>query len=185
MAQTLNFNGTEMTSVTFNGTEMDRLYFNGTLVFDNTPVGGDPIMRPNSDINLPFGWSGSYTDIDEATVDNSDYLAVTIRNTSTPARFGLTDGVDPGVNTGHVFRFTAQLISGSFGLVSPTIWQGGTQIWQGSFTAMTATETEYSFTLDGGSAGSITDYTDLSLGFFTNGVMFEVRIYQAEFEVPE
>lgn len=152
--------------------------------------------RPDSDVTATnfAGFSATtpgsfYTNIDESSANDSDYV-YTI-GTSATYECGLSNVTDPGVHTGHTFRWRVSL-SGPLGGgddpigYSVSLYQGATLISTYSGSVAIATVAGASQTLSSGEAGSITDYTDLRLRFVVaSATSPAVRFTWAELEVPD
>ncbi|MAR57239.1 MAG: hypothetical protein CMM93_08660 [Rickettsiales bacterium] len=164
------------------GLDIDAAYV-GSRDFVAT-VAGPTILRPIADVAIQSNTTGSYADIDEAVPDNSDFFACTRTNFNYNI-FQLTSTADPNDSTNHKLRYTA-VVSGGSGSIVPRLYEGGTVIWEGASQSIATTDTEYEVTIPTGDIDSITDYTDLRLGFRCSYMGFggSVRIIQAEFEIP-
>lgn len=155
-------------------------------------TGGPQFLRPDQDITVT-GWTGThsplYAGIDEVTADDADYVQASQAAFQTKqATFGLTDGVDPGVNTGHIMRARMKREHADQDTILVVLYQGATV--KATFTELSLTvgvfETK-TYTLSSAQAGSITDYTDLRVLFSVNNVNASTRIFRVswfELEIP-
>lgn len=148
--------------------------------------------RPNSDVSegnwSPSSGSDLWEMIDEASVDDADYVSVTHAD-DTPETFqvGLSSVTDPVASDLHVVTVRASEDSGSsYVNLVVTLKQGATTIASDTFDAMTGSATDYTFTLSSAEADSITNYGALSLVFVATdqmGMMTPTTtIYQTFFE---
>lgn len=120
------------------------------------------IARPNAD-TATGAWTPStgvtlYGCIDEATYDDADYISTT---TTAAATLALSAATDPAASTDHVIRFRAKSPFGN--TLTVTLKQGGTTIKTATTAALTGSFADYTVTLSGAEADSITDYSALSL----------------------
>jgi hypothetical protein len=158
--------------------------------------------RPDSDIGEGgLGWlpDPGYTEIDETVADDNDAIVGGVNWTSTTSfvQVGLSSVDDPEVGTGHIVRYRAEDVSDPISNTNADIRvllkQGAATIATGAWeTPVRDTGySNYTLSLSGGEADSITDYTDLSLYFEVRLVgsgipdANDVSISFAEFEVPE
>lgn len=152
--------------------------------------------RPDSDLTVS-GFTGGFADIDEATASDADF-AWGANNTAAELEVGLTNVTDPGVSTGHTFRYRiaktdAGVPSGGGNVVDVTarLMQGTTQIATDVARRADANWTQYSYTLTGAEADAITNYPNLRLEFTTTasgGSPANRRggaVSWAELEVPD
>lgn len=128
-------------------------------------------LRPNSDITTTE-IVGSYTAIDETTSNTSDYLTSN-DNTDAVYECGLSSATDPGVNTGHIVRYTIAKAdtnvppstTGNVQLMQIDLYQGATFIaLVRDLVAVNGWVTS-SYTLTGTEADAITNYADLRIRF--------------------
>ena len=152
----------------------EQFSFNETASFGS--ASSNPFSRPDGIDS--GGWSQqtgctpgtAYLCIDEVIQDDADYITTSLLGTDTDeiVNFTLTDVNDPGVDTGHEVRYTYR--EENQGSNSPdlvvTLFQGLTEIatWTESG-ALPTTFTLSTQTLTIGEAGSITDYSDLTIEF--------------------
>lgn len=128
--------------------------------------------RPDSDVtNTGTGGFGS---IDESTPSDVDFWFGD-NNTAEELEVGLTNVTDPGVSTGHTFRYriaktNAGTVDGTGNAVTVTarLMQGTTEIAADTAKTADGTWTQYALTLTGPQADAITDYTNLRLEFVTS-----------------
>lgn len=152
--------------------------------------------RPESDVSATnfAGFSATtpgsfYTNIDESSADDSDYVYTL--TTGASYECGLSGVSDPGVHTGHVYRWRVALSGPLGGGDDPvdyavSLYQGATLIASYAGSVGIATVAGGSYTLSSGEAGSITDYTDLRLRFaVASATSPAVRFHWAELEVPD
>ena len=142
--------------------------------------------------------TGSYTDIDETSASDSDFL-YSADNVDTIYECGLTTGLDdPIVNTGHIVRYRIASIDGGVlggGGSTPTVivslYQGATQIAADASKDGLDAWTTNSFTLTTTQANNITDYDNLRLHFDITGggggpsSRRGIGVSWAELEIPE
>lgn len=152
--------------------------------------------RPDIDVSATnfAGFSATtpgsfYTNIDESSADDSDYVYTL--TTGASYECGLSDVSDPGVHTGHVYRWRVAL-SGPLGPgedpvdYTVSLYEGATLIASHAGSIGVATVTAASDTLSSGEAAAITDYTDLRLRFaVASATSPAVRFAWAELEVPD
>jgi hypothetical protein len=144
--------------------------------------------RPDSVVsNSGFNASAGTLDstIDESSRNDADYNWTDAPGTN--FEVGLSNATDPVSSSGHVVRFAARYTMGARDF-TVTLKQGGSTIASTTI-SMTASFADYSFTLSGAEADSITNYNDLRL-YFTHpgtlmGALEEVQVSWAEFEVPD
>ena len=152
--------------------------------------------RPDGDIS-----TGSWTD--EGTSFNDGSLWTSIEETSedsdtsyildaaanTTSEVSLTNVTDPAVGTGHILRAWMRS-SGSGGpeRLVLALFEGATQrATSGNLSNRSGTYGEVTYTLTAGEADAITAYTDLRIRLIASNQAGgeEVRVTQAEFEVPD
>ena len=127
----------------------------------------------------------AWGNLDEVTPNDTDYIGASAA-ANDEAIYTLSDVSDPGVGTGHTFRLRAKYSAFmSAPIFSVKIYDGSTLITTRSFT-LTGSYADYSYTLTSGEANSITDYTNLRVGFYVGfgDWIDEVRVSWFEFEVP-
>lgn len=144
---------------------------------------------PTSDVSTSGTWvnqaSGStnlYQSIDEVSASDSDYVRAFSSNAAYTA--GLGSVTDPMVSTGHVIH--ARLRMSASETMSVALMQGATTI--ASFSpSLTTTFADYTYTLSGAEADSITNYSDLRLKFTrtTTSGSNSVYVSQAYLETPD
>lgn len=148
--------------------------------------------RPDADISkgnwveVPASGPNDLWDkIDETSPDDNDYIQDTVNNDTCEIR--LSDVSDPLYYSGHWIRVRHRLMAGTFDAgLTIALMCGTTQIFSVAIASLGATWTTYEYELDGESAASITDYTDLRYKFTSTGIDTDegVEISWAEFEVP-
>jgi Fibronectin type III domain len=122
-------------------------------------------VRPQSDITVgPWakqdaGVTDLYATIDEAVVDDGDYITTISTGTY---ECKLQNVVDPASSSGHVIWYRLQ---GPTGTVTVSLVQGTTVIATDTPRTPGAGWTTYSYYLSAGEANSITDYSDLRIRF--------------------
>lgn len=120
-------------------------------------------VRPVSDISAGTWTASSGSDLfsmlDETAADDADYIITT--NVST-CEVALGAFSDPGVNTGHIFRYK---ISASGGGMVVRIRQSGTTIASWTHSPAPTSPTLFTQTLSGAEADSITYPASLSIQF--------------------
>lgn len=142
--------------------------------------------RPSS--NVTSGWTISdYTRIDEAVVDDGDF----IRSTTGTYECGLSAITDPSSAADHSFFFRARMNIPY--LTAPTL---AVSLYEGA-TLIKATPpydmslytsfTDFSIALSAGEANSITDYSNLRLRFVIGAGVggYSVDVSQAYFTAPD
>lgn len=102
---------------------------------------------------------------------NTDYCSATVNSTPTQITFQLHTGSDPFLSTGHIIRWRGRSATNGKH-VQMELRQGyvsegnkGTLIATSPSTALTTSFADYSYTLSGPEADSITDYTSLYLRY--------------------
>ncbi|MBA7590686.1 hypothetical protein ES708_32814 [subsurface metagenome] len=150
--------------------------------------------RPNQDI-ATGSWTKSggtywWENIDEVTQNgDADYCACP--NGGGILEVKLSSVSDPGVGTGHVLRLYAKSPGGGGApeKLDINLYQGGTLIANafGNLAINRTAYTLYEYTLTEAQANAITNYSDLRIKFIedTVGAGEEIRVTQAELEVPE
>lgn len=101
--------------------------------------------------------------IDETSYDDADYIAT---QTSAVCTMTLGPVTDPVSSGGHVIKFRAK--SPNSNTLTVTLKQGGTTIKTSTTAALTSSFADYTMTLTGAEADSITDYTALSITLQAN-----------------
>ena len=147
--------------------------------------------RPDSDVSAgnwtPSTGSDLYAMIDEASTNDSDFISVDDVDGSTETcQVDLSSVTDPVASNLHVVTTRASEASG-MGTISlnVTLKQGATTIAAKTFSTLTGSAADYTFTLSSAEANSITNYGALSLVFAstdTMSMMTTTKIYQAFFE---
>lgn len=151
--------------------------------------------RPDSNVTQT-SFTNGFAEIDESTPSDADF-AFGANNTAAELEVGLSNVTDPTSSTGHIFRYrvaktNAGTVDGTGNSVTVTarLMQGTTQIATDTAKTADGTWTQYAYTLTGGEADAITDYTDLRLEFVTStsgGAPANRRggaVSWAELEVP-
>lgn len=143
---------------------------------------------------ITVGWSGRWSDIDEATRDDSDWMFCQLLPqegvTASLYQCGLSDVTDPTTGLGHVMRYVYRKDS----TVGRTITLR-VRLLQGTTAKATRTHSDIGSvwvqadeTLTVAEADAISDYTDLRMEFrFTvsgTGLARSGGISWAELEVP-
>lgn len=137
--------------------------------------------RPDGDITvasftgvLVDSAGNRYQNIDESSASDIDYN-YGANNTAATYECSLSNVTDPVSSSGHIFRYriaktNAGVADGGGNAVTVTasLYQGTTLIAADSAQTATGTWTQYSLTLTGTQADSITNYTDLRLRFVTS-----------------
>lgn len=141
--------------------------------------------RPEADSSIGSytdqggGTTNIYTTIDESSANDSDYVRSPATPSSAPYVVRLSDMEDPVSSSGHVVRWRRQKDVAGGATVNLTVQlrQGytnegspGTLIAEKATVAVPDSWTDDSFTLSGGEADAITDYTALYLRFVANQV---------------
>jgi len=147
--------------------------------------------RPNSTIQW-LGWSAvgaaNREDCLNEVVPNEDvnYIRCVDAGPDT-YECGLTNVVDPGVHTGHIFRFRFRRDAGLAQRCVAHFYQGALYIAQSGTIAATDNYQTVETTLTAVQAALITDYTDLRIWIISNnmGVGDTLRVTWVELEVPD
>lgn len=133
-------------------------------------------LRPDSDITTTEINTGTFADIDESSVDNSDYIS-TNDNALATYECGLSSAVDPVSSSNHICRFTiakadtgvAPASGGNVQEVSVYLYEGATLIATLTLDQVVDTVfTQETYILTGPEADSITDYSNLRMRFIAN-----------------
>lgn len=106
-----------------------------------------------------------YQSIDEIVASDSDYVR-SEQNPATNSKYEctLSNVTDPQVSTGHIVRYRYRKNNGNQTInMVIRLKQGGTTIASQTHNGVSTTWTDGSFTLTGGEADNITDYTDLRI----------------------
>lgn len=118
-----------------------------------------------------------YDSINEESPSASDYIQSVSGPTSSVHREKLDIGGDPVSSSGHVIRFRAYKDAAGGGTIDLTVQirqgggdtvGGGTLIAQTSVSDLPETDQQYTYTLSGSEADSITAYGDLYVEFHAN-----------------
>ncbi len=154
------------------------------------------IAYPASDISTgswtdegsSFNDGSLFTSIQEVSED-SDVSYILDAAANTTSECSLDSLTDPVGNVGHIIRCWMRS-SGSGGpeRLVVALFEGATQrATSGNFSNRSGTYAEKTYALTTGEADSITAYTDLRLRFIASNQAGgeEVRMTQAEFEVPD
>ena len=143
-------------------------------IIRNIPAETGNIARPNADISVaswtptPSSPATLYDKIDEASVNDGDFITDADILTADTAEISLFAIVDPLSSLNHIIRVRGRKGSAGTVTVTVTLRQGATTI--ASFTpAFTTAFALYSYTLTGPEADGITDYTNLRLQFAYTG----------------
>ena len=128
------------------------------------PAGGAPqLLVPISDVSAgawtPSTGTSLYATLDEATYSDADYI---VTSSASTCEMRVTTASDPSVSTGHILRY--RLLAGT-GSITAILKQGATTIASYGPHTLTGAAQDFSQTLTGGQADSITDYTDLRVVF--------------------
>lgn len=130
-------------------------------------------LRPNSNKTFDAGWTGSYTDIDEVSASDADYIRGPQQQAASSFEVGVqTPAATPGAGTGTIhFRIAKGVQNGQTAItlngtgdtmtVTPALYQGTTLIAAGS--AITATGAWVSGSISGIDLSAITDWSDLRI----------------------
>lgn len=123
--------------------------------------------RPTADTVIG-AWTSStggslYACIDEVTYDDADYINT---QTSAVCTMTLSAVTDPVSSSGHVIKFRAK--SPNSNTLTVTLKQGGTTIKTATTAALTSSFADYTLTLTGTEADSITDYSALTITLGAN-----------------
>ena len=179
----------------------EQFTFNETASFSQ--VSSNPFSRPDGIAQGGWGQQSgctpgtAYLCIDETIQDDSDFIRTSLLGTDTDdvVNFTLSTIPDPQTDTGHVVRYTYR--EEAQGSNSPDLevglFQGDTQIaaWTESG-PLPITFTLSTRALAIGEAASITDYSDLRIGFngtcdsscLGGGNRERVSVSWAELETP-
>ena len=97
--------------------------------------------------------------LDEGTYSDADYI---VSATPSTCEMRVTTATDPAVSTGHILRY--RLLAGT-GSITAILKQGSTTIASYGPHTLTGSAQDFTQTLTGGEADSITDYGDLRVVF--------------------
>lgn len=130
------------------------------------------VARPSSDQSIG-NWEdegGATTDlyqsIDEETASDSDYIQSEINPSTSSCQVTLQNLTDPESSSGHIVRYRYRKDNDNSTIdITVRLKQGGTTIASQTHNGVSTTWTDGSFTLTGGEADNITDYTDLRIEF--------------------
>ena len=151
--------------------EAKRDFYNSWQVYEPEivplwiPVSGSApqLLVPISDVSAgawtPSSGSDLYAMLDESTYSDTDYI---VTSSASTCEMRVTTASDPSVSTGHILRY--RLLAGS-GSITAILKQGATTIASYGPHTLTGAAQDFSQTLTGGQADSITDYTDLRVVF--------------------
>ena len=124
--------------------------------------------RPDSEISKT-NWSNAYTDIDEVTPNDGDYLLGADDFNGT-VEVGLSNVNDPESDADHIVKYRIWDEGQSFSRgIETRLVQGTTVLATWTDTELDHTVEQKEHTLSSGEADSITDYTDLRLRFTSTG----------------
>ncbi len=171
----------------------DAFSSNNVYAYANdTPVGPTQFGRPTSTLA-----SGSWTAVGAAThhagtdevTPNGDTDYVNSTTDEDELQMTIDNLTDPAANTSHILSFTARSLSGGGQPERAEIhlFEGATQrASSGNFDLDRAAYATHLYTLTTAEADGITDYTNLRFRLHVHAVQAgeEVRVTQAEFEVP-
>ena len=120
------------------------------------------------------GTADIFNSINETSPNDSDFITSEFAPSASPYVTKLTSLTDPSLSTGHVVRYRARKDPSAGSQIDLTVELRQGYVSEGSPGTLIATDsqvdlptgfTTFSFTLTGGEADSITDYTDLYLRF--------------------
>ena len=155
--------------------------------------------RPDNDdsigswVDQASGTTNIYQSIDESTASDTDYIRAENNPSSSVYIAGLSSVTDPTSSSGHIVRFRYQEATSGGGSAPTTtltveLREGTTVIASFTDSDVPNVWTDGSFTLTGGEADNITDYTNLNLRFTASKTAGSrtgwVEVSFAEFEVP-
>ncbi len=151
-------------------------------------------LRPSADIANPDGFTPTplWAELDEVVPDDgvTQVEKAILADSTASFTVGLSDGVDPAVNTGHIVRVKCRNASvkggGSFGFA---LKEGGvTRATRAAATFDGTTWLQLELTLSGAQADSITDYSDLEIAvsFTSDADTFGITCASTwvEFQIP-
>lgn len=134
--------------------------------------------RPSAD-TVRTGWTDQsggttniYTNIDEASASDADYIKTATPPGSNEFETLLTPVTDPLASTGHIMRWRRrkQPATGSDDVnLTVRLVENTTQITSQADNTIPGSFTDTSYTLSAGEADSITDYSNLRLEFVASG----------------
>jgi hypothetical protein len=144
-------------------------------------------LRPNADTNNPGTYTNQaasstniYQAIDEAVADDADYIQSPVAPTSTKVYVTkLQSGTDPVSSSGHVLRWRYNKDAAGGAQINMTVELRQAYVSEASLGTLIATRTfnnvsdvftNDNYTLTGGEADAITDYTNLYLRISTTQV---------------
>ena len=140
------------------------------------------------------GGSPIFDSIDDTqpTANDGDYIKSPVSPTSSDVvRFTLSNVIDPVSSTGHIIRFrhAKSAAAGKTIDITVNLLQGGVQKATTTVTSSGTTFTEWSYTLTGTEADSISNYNDLDFQVYAvqsgTGGNRDGRVSYLVFEVPD
>jgi hypothetical protein len=137
-------------------------------------------LRPDSNVTLT-NVTGSYTDIDEASASDADWVEATV-NTIAALTVGLSNpSGTPGPGT-TTFRYRIGKTGANSVNVTPRLYEGATLIDAGSGQSAPSSATTYEWTPD---TSGVSNWNNLRLNFgFSRNATTYAKLYWAELEVP-
>ena len=157
----------------------------------SAPAFAQQYARPSSTVStgnyLPVGAPTLHEAVDEVTANTSDYI--TSANTNEEAHLGLGGVTDPNSSSSHIMRARVNGQERAGQTVQIRLYEnsGGTLI--ATFPIATAARRaweDFSYTLSGAEADSITDYSDLSIRVTnTTAQNRDLWVSWFEMEVPD
>jgi hypothetical protein len=125
-------------------------------------------IRPLTDVTTS-GWTktagaGTYSAaVNEVSVDDTSYDESPATPSASVIEWKLAAGSYPGSTAGHTVTVRMEQVSASSTSVVCALVQGTTVISSSTFTGLTTSFVDYSWTLTPTEASNITDYTDLRI----------------------
>jgi len=125
------------------------------------------VIRPLTDITTS-GWTkvngATYSAaVNESITDDTSYDESPVAPSSSVIEWKLAAGSFPGSTGGHIVTVRMEAVSAVSSSVTCALVQGTTIISSSTFTNISSSYTDYSWTLTPTEASNITDYTDLRI----------------------
>lgn len=152
----------------FGGSTIPNLIINYTA-----PVVDLRLLKPVSDISNTGAWEDVtfgngdtelWDELNEITPDDDGSAILSLINPTSADTFEvkLQSTGEPPTNFNHKIKFRVRSNSGG-GQIKAQLYQGTTLIAESSFETLTSSYQTFEYTLSGGEAGAITDYSDLRI----------------------
>jgi hypothetical protein len=161
------------------------------ILVEYVPGPTGQFARPDAD-TAAGTWTTAplWSKIDETAASDADFISSSTTSGST-CTIGLSNVTDPAVSTGHIvrYRYTKSATAGADPNITVEVLEGTTARASSGAVAVpdSTAYNDGTFTLTGGEADAITDYTALHLRFTMTrggGSARGIRVSWAELEVP-